>query len=51
MGSESWTENAVRESHQWKAIRTLAAAALESFGWHLKTPSSQADEFVGGSNC
>jgi hypothetical protein len=51
MGSESWTEDAVRESGEWKAVRTLAAAALESFGWPLKMPPSQADEFVGGPNC
>jgi hypothetical protein len=51
MGSESWTEDAVRESGKWKAVRTLAAAALESFGWPLNTPPSHADEFVGGPNC
>jgi hypothetical protein len=51
MGSGSWTEDAVRESGEWKAVRTLAATALESFGWPLETPPSHADEFVGGPNC
>jgi hypothetical protein len=50
-GPESWTEDAVRESGEWKAVRTLAAAALESFGWPLETPPSHADEFVRGPNC
>jgi hypothetical protein len=51
VGTESWTEDAVRESGEWKAVRTLAVAALDSFGWPLKTPPSHADEFVGGPNC
>jgi hypothetical protein len=48
MGAEIWSEDAVRESSEWKAVRTLAAAALESFGWLLETPPSHADEFVRG---
>jgi hypothetical protein len=47
MGSESWTENAVRESDEWKSVRNRAAVALQSFGWPLQAPPSHADEFVG----
>ena len=48
-GAALWTEIAVRESSEWNFVRTLAAAALNSFGWPLETPPSHADEFVGGS--
>ena len=48
IGPEHWTEDAVRKSEEWHRLRTLAAAALESFGWPLETPLSHADEFVGG---
>ena len=48
MGSECWREEAVRQSEEWKHVRTLAANALDSFGWPLETPPSHADEFVGG---
>src|ERR1700690_3181202 len=37
MGAESWSENAVRESAEWKGVRALAASALKSFGWPLET--------------
>ncbi len=47
-GPTMWTEDAVRDSSEWKALRTLAVAALESFGWPLETPPSHANEFVGG---
>jgi len=47
-GAECWTEEAVRQSEEWKRIRALAADALVSFGWTLETPPSHADEFVGG---
>jgi hypothetical protein len=33
LGPEHWTEDAVRESEEWKRVRTLATAALGSFGW------------------
>ena len=48
MGPECWTEEAVRKSEEWKLVRTLAADALDSFGWPLEIPPSHADEFVGG---
>lgn len=48
MRPECWTEEAVRESEEWKLVRALAADALDSFGWRLETPPSPADEFVGG---
>lgn len=48
MSSESWSEDAVRESGEWNAVRALAVAALESFGWPLKAPPSHANEFIGG---
>jgi hypothetical protein len=35
MGSEHWTEIAVRESTEWQGIRVLAGAALASFGWPI----------------
>ena len=47
-GAECWTEEAVRQSEEWKRIRALAADALDSFGWTLETPPSHVDEFVGG---
>ena len=46
MGPEHWTEEAVRESDEWKRIRTLAALALVSFGWARDTPPSHAGEYV-----
>jgi hypothetical protein len=48
LGRECWTEEAVRQSGEWKQVRTLAAVALDSFGWSLEAPPSHADEFVGG---
>src|SRR5215469_7153105 len=33
MGPGHWTEDAVRESEEWKRVRKLATAALASFGW------------------
>jgi len=48
MGAEHWTEHAVRKSEEWKRLRILALAALESFGWPRETPPSHADEYVGG---
>jgi hypothetical protein len=47
MGPEHWTEYAVRKSEEWKRLRTLSAAALESFGWAREVPPSHADEYVG----
>jgi hypothetical protein len=47
MGPGYWTEDAVRESEEWKRLRTLADAALESFGWAVREiPPSHADEYV-----
>ena len=48
MGPECWTEEAVHQSEEWRRVRTLAADALDAFGWPLETPPSHADEFVGG---
>jgi len=48
MGPEHWTEDAVRESEEWKRVRTLATAALEAFGWERQKPPSHADEYVAG---
>lgn len=47
MGSEHWTDNAVRYSAEWQDIRAIAAAALASFDWRLEAPPSHADEYVG----
>ena len=46
MGPENWTEEAVRESDEWKRVRTLAASGLESFGWAREIPPSHAGEYV-----
>jgi len=46
MGPECWTEEAVRQSEEWKRVRTLAAEALDSFGWPVETPPNHTDEFV-----
>jgi hypothetical protein len=46
LGSEHWTDDAVRKSTEWKGIRALAAAALASFGWPVEEPPSHADEYV-----
>jgi len=48
MRPECWTEEAVRQSEEWKRIRALAGDALKSFGWPQETPPSHADEFVEG---
>jgi hypothetical protein len=47
MGSEHWSDDALRESTEWRGLRALATAALASFGWPLETPPSHADEYVG----
>ncbi len=47
VGSKHWTDDAVRKSTEWQAIRALAAAALSSFGWPIEVPPSHADEYVG----
>lgn len=47
-GPAVWTDDAVRDSNEWNALRALAIAALKSFGWPLEMPPSHADEFVGG---
>jgi hypothetical protein len=47
MGSEHWTDDAVRQSNEWRGIRALAASALASFGWPTEAPPSHADEYVG----
>jgi hypothetical protein len=47
MGSEHWSDDAVRQSTEWQGLRTLATAALASFSWQLETPPSYADEYVG----
>jgi hypothetical protein len=44
---EHWTEYAVRKSEEWKSLRTLSAAALESFGWAREVPPSHGDAYVG----
>jgi hypothetical protein len=46
LGSEHWTDDAVRKSTEWQGIRALAAAALASFGWPVEEPPSHADEYV-----
>jgi hypothetical protein len=33
MGRESWTDDAVSNSLEWKKIRHLSTITLESFGW------------------
>ena len=48
MGPEHWTENAVRESEEWRRVRTLAVAALESFGWAREIPPRHSGEYVAG---
>lgn len=47
-GKEEWTDHAVRESHEWQEIRSLAARVLNTFGWPMETPPSHADEYVPG---
>jgi len=47
-GSQHWTEDAVRKSAEWQAIRALASAALASFSWPMEAPPSHAEEYVGG---
>ena len=48
MGPEYWTQDAVRQSAEWEHVRTLAAVALESFGWAQEIPPSYTGEYVGG---
>ncbi|MBA2304733.1 MAG: hypothetical protein H0W08_19160 [Acidobacteria bacterium] len=33
-----WTEAALGKDEYWAAIRTLAATALEAFGWSVESP-------------
>jgi hypothetical protein len=48
IGPNHWAEDAVRDSEEWKHLRTLASEALKSFGWASETPPSHADEYVAG---
>jgi hypothetical protein len=45
-GKEHWTDEAVRNSPQWECIRSIAANALQIFGWAAETPPSYAHEYV-----
>ena len=33
-----WTEEALRNSPEWNAVRNVAKEALEAFGWEIKAP-------------
>lgn len=33
-----WTEEALRYSPEWNAVRNVAREALEAFGWEVKAP-------------
>ena len=50
MGTEHWTEHAVRESGEWQRLRALAVEALDTFGWPRQAPPSHADEYIDGSH-
>ncbi len=45
---EEWTDQAVRDSKEWKEIRDLAARALNAFGWPMEIPPSYSHEYVSG---
>jgi hypothetical protein len=51
-----WTEEALRSSSQWQAVRSLAKQALEAFGWEVQAPlwahtyTYSKDGRISGSN-
>jgi hypothetical protein len=47
-GKEHWTDQAIKESDEWKNIRALAVIALNTFGWSIETPPSHSREYRSG---
>ena len=45
-----WTLNALRESHEWQAVRAEARKALEALGVGTGTPSIEGLTYVGGDS-
>ena len=43
-----WDESCVSTHPFWAELRTLAAVALNAFGWPQATPPSYAHEYVSG---
>ena len=42
--SDLWTDEALSSGHWWKEVRTLAKAALVSFGWPIEIPPPAREE-------
>jgi hypothetical protein len=47
---ELWTEDAVRSRPEWAALRSLAAAALQAFGWPADPPPPNTAVYVPGAS-
>ena len=45
-----WTEDALRNSPEWQAVRDTVKAALTSFGWSTERPPGYRHEYVPGAD-
>jgi hypothetical protein len=45
--SDFWTDEALSSDPRWEQVRTLAKAALVSFGWPIEIPLSAQEEHGG----
>jgi hypothetical protein len=41
-----WTETSLRTNENWTAVRELAQATLEAFGWSLEVPPSNKSIYI-----
>lgn len=45
--SDFWTDEALSSDPRWEQVRTLAKAALVSFGWSIEVPPPAREEHGG----
>jgi len=44
-----WTDSALSDAPEWRAVRATAATALELLGWPSGPPPASRDRFVEGA--
>ena len=47
---ELWTDNALRDRHEWEEVRSLAKETLKEFNWALDEPPVDRNQYVRSSN-
>ena len=47
---ELWTDNALRDRHEWEEVRNLAKEILEEINWELDEPPVDRNQYVRSSN-